>query len=140
MKIGDNIICINSNDSESLEYGHKYTIVDINSHGNLGLKNEAEGCLLAHYYRPCRFMLSPNIQVGQIWKYKEWHIDVILMVCLIGDQDNEYQLININGNAHYPKCFNLKDVFGENINMFVKVADDISEYFAQLSLNNTNNK
>lgn len=58
MQIKDKIICIDTQDSDSLEYGAEYIIVDINQHGNLGLKNPTTGSLLNHYYKPNRFKMA----------------------------------------------------------------------------------
>lgn len=58
MQIKDKIVCIDNQDSDSLEYGAEYIIVDINQHGNLGLKNPSTGSLLNHYYKPNRFKMA----------------------------------------------------------------------------------
>lgn len=130
MNIGDKIICIDSCGSESLEYEHEYTIVDINHYGNLGLKNEKEGRLLAHYYKPNRFQIAPIapvVKVGQIWKYKG---EQSLFMVVRGS--NKYTLIDLlTGLQHYPWYSTLDQVFGGCAVLFDKVADNMDEFVAK---------
>lgn len=132
MKIGDKIICIDAFDSNSLEYGHEYKIVDINNHGNLGLKNESSGSLLAHYYLPHRFKLAPIppvFKVGQIWRYTT---DSSSLFMLIHDNIHGYTLIDLlRGKQHYPWYHDIQRVINPVQNLYEKVADNMAEFIAQ---------
>lgn len=92
MKIRDKIICINSQDSHHLVLNEEYVIVDINSHGNLGLKHPQTNSLLRHYYKPYRFKIAPEkpkYYVGQKWRHRLGEVFILAAV------DSKYVLVDV---------------------------------------------
>lgn len=143
MKIGDTVIPTNVAGTTSLDPNKEYVVVDINQHGNIGLKDPAAGCLLEHYYRPERLKLAPvappepKIKLGQIWNYNEefqYCREGYLMVVRLSEFDKDnlkqpyYAAINIaTGKQHYPAVKDIHKVFAMNKNMFCLIANSLEE-------------
>lgn len=114
MNIGDKVIPIDIAGTSSLDPNKEYIVVDINSHGNIGLKDPAAGCLLEHYYRPERLKLAPTrpkVEVGQIYKRLDgyWQ-DIFFLVVNI---EGFYTLFNLNGTGSWTEeRRNINDIFG----------------------------
>lgn len=117
MKIGDKVIPVDIAGTSSLDSNKEYVVVDINSHGNIGLKDPAAGCLLEHYYKPERLKLAPTrpkVEVGQIYQYnyeisprnKGYYL-------VYGWPSRGYNLISLNGVGSWtPTKDSINDIFG----------------------------
>jgi hypothetical protein len=75
--IGDALVCVNNQDSDSLELNEEYVVVDINEHGNIGLRHPASGSLLRHYYKPERFdrikqVVIEPVDFGQYYQHSRF--------------------------------------------------------------------
>lgn len=57
MKIGDELKCVDDNESSSLFQGGKYYVREINQYGNIRV-SDSGGFILPHFYKPDRFKLS----------------------------------------------------------------------------------
>jgi len=71
MKIGDTVTCVDAWNSENLVCNDEYVIVDINQHGNIGVKHPASNTLCPHYYKPSRFVIpTPKPLEVNLWVNK----------------------------------------------------------------------
>lgn len=101
MKIGDKIKCTDSWDSNSLNKGSFYSIVDINQYNNIQVQELfGDENILAHYYKPERFILvkdlvKEKVKVKNIdWvnkKYKTRNGNDVNLYCL--SNSREYPVI-----------------------------------------------
>lgn len=100
MKIGNKIKCINSNQSESLNRGSTYEVVDINQYNNIQVK-PLNGEPLQHYYKPEeRFELveatEPAMKIDLSKTYKT-------------RDGKEVRLFAISDDKYYPVVGQAKD-------------------------------
>ncbi len=129
--IGETLICINNQDSDSLELNQEYIVVDINEHGNIGVKCPATGKLLRHYYKPERFQpqmtRKPFAKAGAIYKYKGSSEQLYMII----DTDYGFMLVSLSsGVQHYPSVEKLENTIGNTEDLFERVADSLAEYIA----------
>lgn len=93
MKIGDKIKCIDANDSNNLWNHENYTVVDINSYGNIKVQRGSNGELLEHYYKPDRFIVLGE-QVTKIDLTKQYKTRGGAEVKLFAiSDDDEYPIV-----------------------------------------------
>jgi len=118
--IGDVLVCVNNQDSDSLELNEAYVVVDINEHGNIGVRHPSSGSLLRHYYKPERFdrikqeVIEP-VGFGQY--YQRWK--AIYVVAGIG---GKYALVDIENGFYWDDpCDNIEKVFAGERDKFKQV-------------------
>jgi len=118
--IGDALVCVNNQDSDSLELNEEYVVVDINEHGNIGVRHPSSGSLLRHYYKPERFdrikqeVIEP-VGFGQY--YQRWK--AIYVVAGIG---GKYALVDIENGFYWDDpCDNIEKVFAGERDKFKQV-------------------
>jgi hypothetical protein len=118
--IGDALVCVNNQDSDSLELNEEYVVVDINEHGNIGLRHPSSGSLLRHYYKPERFDRIKQVAVKPVdfgQYYQRWN--AIYLVAGIG---GKYALVDIeNGYYWDDPCDNIEKVFAGERDKFKQV-------------------
>jgi hypothetical protein len=133
MKIGQTIKCINAQDSNSLFLNGKYTVTDINQHGNIqvthaiqlthGMSREP----LPHYYKPNRFeVVAESAVSNKIDITKEYQTR----------DGRKVKLFAISDDATYPVVGQILDAgkqwFNENWTLDGKIYDTEGESFGDL--------
>ncbi|MDB4314476.1 hypothetical protein N9955_00445 [bacterium] len=122
-EIGQTLVCVNNQDSDSLELNEEYIVVDINNHGNIGVKHPASNSLLRHYYKPERFeafKVEPEIEFGQHYTRGGY-------TYVVGGIGGRYGLIDVKNGCYYtyPRT-DIEEIFSGDRDKFKRVDVDIS--------------
>lgn len=102
MKIGDLVYCRNTRDSKNLKVFEEYLVTDINTYGNIQVKEKNTGKTLEHYYKPERFRLvnqelkSPKTAISLEKQYET-------------REGNEVKILAISDDEDYPVIGQIKD-------------------------------
>lgn len=94
MKQNDQIKCINQKGSTFLCKGEVYEIVNVNSYGNIRVKDLSDGEISTHWYKPDRFVLlseSKPIHIDVNKEYQTRGGDKVKILAI--SQDAEYPVV-----------------------------------------------
>lgn len=127
MKIGQTIKCINNKDSNSLVLNGKYTVTDINQHGNIQVTHVTSFEPLQHYYKPNRFeVVAESAVSNKIDITKEYQTR----------DGRKVKLFAISDDVNHPVVGQILDAgkqwFNENWTLEGKLYNDEGESFGDL--------
>jgi hypothetical protein len=127
MKIGETIKCIDTRESNSLVLNGKYTVTDINQHGNIQVTHVTSCEPLQHYYKPNRFEVvaestaSNKIDITKEYKTRD---------------GRKVKLFAISDDVNHPVVGQILDAdkqwFNENWTLEGKLYNDEGESFGDL--------
>jgi hypothetical protein len=127
MKIGQTIKCINAQDSNSLFLNGKYTVTDINQHGNIQVTHAMSREPLQHYYKPNRFeVVAESAVSNKIDITKEYQTR----------DGRKVKILAISDDVAYPVVGQILDAgkqwFNENWTLDGKIYNANDESFGDL--------